>query len=109
MKSSFWVAMILAGASAGLAGAAVAQTSGNMSFFITSVGKGDGANLGGLAGADAHCAALAKAAGSTKTNWHAYLSTTPVQGGAAPVDARDRIGSVSYTHLRAHETGRKLV
>jgi hypothetical protein len=42
-----------------------------MSFFVTSVGKGDGANLGGLEGADAHCVALAKAAGSTKTNWKA--------------------------------------
>src|SRR5262249_22481862 len=47
-----------------------------MSFFVTSVGKGNGADLGGLAGADAHCQALAQAAGSTKTNWHAYLSTT---------------------------------
>jgi hypothetical protein len=56
------------------------QASSNMSFFITSVGKGDGANLGGLAGADAHCASLAKAAGSSKTNWRAYLSATPVQG-----------------------------
>jgi len=100
MKSSFWVAMILAGASAGLAGAAVAQTSGNMSFFITSVGKGDGANLGGLAGADAHCAALAKAAGSTKTNWHAYLSTTPVQNGPAGVDARDRIGTGPWVNAK---------
>ena len=48
----------------------------DMTFFITSVGKGKGADLGGLAGADAHCAALAKAAGSTETNWRAYLSTT---------------------------------
>ncbi len=40
----------------------------DMTFFVTSVGKGDGANLGGLEGADAHCAALAKAAGSTHTN-----------------------------------------
>ena len=46
----------------------------NMSFFVTSVGKGNGADLGGLAGADAHCQALAKAAGSTETNWRAYLS-----------------------------------
>ena len=45
-----------------------AQQAG-MSFFLTSAGKGDGANLGGLAGADAHCAALAKAAGATGTNW----------------------------------------
>lgn len=65
-----------------------------MSFFVTSVGKGNGADLGGLAGADAHCQALAKAAGSTNTNWRAYLST---QGStlADPkfVNARDRIGA----------------
>jgi hypothetical protein len=52
-----------------------AADAANMSFFVTSAGKGDGANLRGLEGADAHCAALAKAAGSTKTNWKAYLST----------------------------------
>ena len=53
-----------------------------MSFFLTSVGLEKGADLGGLDGADAHCKALAKAAGSTETNWHAYLSTTE-PGGAA--------------------------
>jgi hypothetical protein len=63
-----------------------------MSFFVTSVGKGNGADLGGLAGADAHCQALAKAAGSTHTNWRAYLSTT-LPGGDAGVNARDRIGT----------------
>ena len=63
----------------------------DMSFFVTSAGKGDGANLGGLDGADAHCVALAKAAGSTKTSWKAYLSTT-APGGDAGVNARDRIG-----------------
>jgi hypothetical protein len=62
-----------------------------MTFFITSVGKGNGADLGGLDGADAHCAALAKAAGSTLTSWRAYLSTT-VPGGEEGVNARDRIG-----------------
>src|SRR3972149_12292856 len=46
-----------------------------MSFFVTSVGKGDGANLGGLAGADAHCQALAAAAGRGAATWRAYLST----------------------------------
>ena len=72
--------LLFAGAMVCVAGgvAVHAQSANNMSFFITSVGKGDGANLGGLAGADAHCAALAKAAGSSKTSWHAYLSTTPV-------------------------------
>ena len=45
-----------------------------LSFFITSVGKGQGADLGGLAGADAHCQALAKAAGAGNRVWRAYLS-----------------------------------
>ena len=58
-----------------------------MGFFVTSVGLGDGGNLGGLAGADAHCNALAAAAGSSRT-WAAYLSTQ----GPGAVNARDRIG-----------------
>jgi hypothetical protein len=73
-----------------LYGAAQAQQPA-MTFFVTSVGKGNGADLGGLDGADAHCAALAKAAGSTQSNWRAYLSTT-APGGEAGVNARDRIG-----------------
>ena len=60
-----------------------------MSFFITSVGMGDGANLKGLAGADAHCQALATAAGRGGVTWHAYLSTQ----GPNAVNARDRIGN----------------
>ena len=60
-----------------------------MGFFVTSVGLGDGANLGGLAGADAHCQSLAAAAGAGNRTWHAYLSTQ----GAGAVNARDRIGS----------------
>ena len=60
-----------------------------MSFFITSEGLGDGANLGGLAGADAHCQTLAAAAGRGDSTWHAYLSTQ----GPNAVNARDRIGS----------------
>ena len=60
-----------------------------MSFFITSAGSGNGANLGGLDGADAHCSMLASAAGSTGKMWRAYLSTQ----GADGVNARDRIGS----------------
>ena len=60
-----------------------------MGFFVTSVGIGDGGNLGGLAGADAHCQALADAAGAGHRTWHAYLSTQ----GEDAVDARDRIGS----------------
>ncbi|MEQ1944058.1 hypothetical protein ABMA32_16710 [Mesorhizobium sp. VNQ89] len=66
-------------------GTASAQDN-SMSFFITSVGLGKGANLGGLEGADAHCASLAEAAGVTGKTWVAYLSTSTV-------DAKDRIGS----------------
>ena len=64
----------------------------NMSFFVTSVGKGDGANLGGLAGADQHCQHLAGAAGSKGKTWRAYLSTQG-RDGAPTVNARDRIGA----------------
>lgn len=70
-----------------------------MTFFVTSVGKGNGADLGGLDGADAHCLALAKAAGSTLTNWRAYLSTT-MPGGDAGVSARDRIGKGPWQNAK---------
>jgi hypothetical protein len=63
-----------------------------MSFFITSTGVGNGANLGGVAGADKHCQTLAAAAGGGGKTWHAYLSTTAANGQAA-VNARDRIGN----------------
>ena len=62
-----------------------------MSFFITSVGPGDGANLGGLKGADAHCQKLAAAAGAGSRTWRAYLSTSAAAGAAAG-NAKDRIG-----------------
>src|SRR5882762_67247 len=68
-------------------------------FFVTSVGKGNGADLGGLDGADAHCLALAKAAGSTSTAWRAYLSTT-LPGGDAGVNARDRIGKGPWQNAK---------
>jgi len=66
---------------------------------VTSVGKGNGADLGGLEGADAHCQALAKAAGSAYTNWRAYLSTT-LPGGDAGVNARDRIGKGPWQNAK---------
>ena len=67
-----------------------------MSFFITSVGKGDGANLGGLTGADAHCQLLAAAAGRGGATWHAYMSTQ----GPGAVNARDRIGNGPWVNSR---------
>src|SRR6059036_84805 len=73
-----------------------AQPPQPMSFFVTSAGKGDGANLGGLAGADAHCQALAAAAGRGSATWHAYLSTQ----GSGAVNARDRIGSGPWYNAR---------
>jgi hypothetical protein len=69
------------------AGSATAQDA-EMSFFLTSKGPGDGANLGGLTGADAHCQMLAESAGAGGKTWRAYLSTS--SDGA--VNARDRIG-----------------
>src|SRR2546427_30149 len=74
-----------------IAGAPQAQKGAQqpMSFFITSVGKGDGANYGGLAGADAYCQTMGAAAGRGSSTWHAYVSTQ----GANAVNARDRIGA----------------
>ena len=66
--------------------------SGPMTFFITSAGPGDGANLGGLEGADAHCEMLADAQGAGGIGWAAYLSTINEDGSAA-LNARDRIGT----------------
>ncbi|MEX2401623.1 MAG: hypothetical protein WD423_12690 [Rhodothermales bacterium] len=63
-----------------------------MGFFITSAGPGDGANLGGLAGADQHCQVLAEEADAGDRAWRAYLSTQGTDDADA-VDARDRIGS----------------
>jgi hypothetical protein len=63
-----------------------------MNFFVTSVGLGKGGDLGGLAGADAHCLALATAVGAGNHTWHAYLSTQARPGQPA-VNARDRIGT----------------
>lgn len=76
------------GSGDGDAGAGDDQDDGTMTFFITSDGLGDGANLGGLDGADEFCAELAIAADADfgRRTWHAYLST-------ADVDARDRIGT----------------
>jgi hypothetical protein len=67
------------------AGAAGQAQDNKMTFFVTSTNPGDGANLGGLAGADAHCQTLAETAGASGQTWHAYLSTSTV-------NARDRIG-----------------
>lgn len=79
--------------------AGVAAQGNSMSFFITSANPGKGADLGGLVGADAHCAALAKAAGAGNRVWRAYLSTTGADGQPG-VNAKDRIGSGPWFNAR---------
>ena len=91
MKSSAMI-VLLAGLGACAMPARVGSGAPAMSFFITSAGPGRGADLGGLAGADAHCRKLAAAVGAGDGAWHAYLSANEA-GGQPAVSARDRIGS----------------
>ncbi len=89
----------LAGVAMIIAACATLTGGGNhMTFFVTSVGLGKGADLGGLAGADRHCQNLATAVGSTRT-WRAYLSTQAKDGGQT-VNARDRIGNGPWRNFR---------
>ncbi|BCH17641.1 MULTISPECIES: hypothetical protein [unclassified Mesorhizobium] len=86
--------LLLVTAAASLAAIGVASSQdATMSFFVTSVGSGKGADLGGLAGADAHCASLAEAAGVAGKTWRAYLSTSDT-------DARDRIGRGPWSNAK---------
>jgi len=71
----------------------------SMSFFVTSSGSGNGADLGGLAGADARCQSLAQAVGAGGKTWHAYLSTQAA-GGQPTVNARDRIGNGPWQNAK---------
>ena len=93
--------------SAGMTTTAIAQGGEDITFFVTSTGKGNGADLGGLEGADAHCNALAKAAGSKITSWKAYLSTT-APGGDAGVNARDRIGKGPWRNAKGVVVGKNV-
>jgi len=104
------VSLVALGAGVGsfvLAGQAVPEAQGRgrggppppMSFFVTSVPMGNGADYGGLAGADAHCQQLAAAAGRGEATWVAYLSTQ----GADAVNARDRIGDGPWFNARGQQ------
>jgi hypothetical protein len=77
-----------------------------MSFFVTSVGVGNGANLGGLAGADAHCQRLAAAAGGGNRTWHAYMSANP--SGQPAINARDRIGEGPWYNAKGARIAQNL-
>lgn len=87
--------VLAAGALMAAVGVASAQDT-TMSFFVTSVGSGNGANLGGLDGADAHCGKLAEAAGVTGKTWHAYLSTSTA-------DAKDRIDAGPWYNAKGEK------
>ena len=94
MRKSLWV---LAGTL--LVGMGAQPQQASMTFFLTSVGPGNGADLGGLEGADRHCHALAEAVGAGEVEWRAYLSTIAADGEPA-VHARDRIGSGPWYNAR---------
>ena len=103
-KPKLAVAATVALLALGLNAGAAAQQSG-MTFFITSAGSGKGTDLGGLAGADKHCQALATAAGGGKHTWRAYLSTT----GSPAVNARDRIGKGPWYNAKGNLIARSVV
>jgi hypothetical protein len=88
-------ALLSLGSSAGLK----AEENSNMTFFVASEGVGDGANLGGLAGADAHCQKLAEGAGAGQRTWRAYLSAVGA-GSAVCINARDRIGTGPWQNAK---------
>lgn len=96
-----FILLTSSGAFAQVRGAAAMN---DMSFFVTSSGSGHGGNLGGLAGADARCQALASVAGAGNKTWHAYLSTQ----GPNAVNARDRIGSGPWYNAKGELIARNL-
>lgn len=89
----------------GMSVPATAQSpAATMSFFVTSVGSGKGADLGGLEGADKHCQALAAAVGAGGKTWRAYLSTQ----GPGAVHARDRIGRGPWFNAKGVQIAKDL-
>jgi len=108
LRSTRWlVRSSSVGAAILVAACATTPSTGDMSFFVTSVGKGNGADLGGLAGADAHCQSLAASAGAGSKTWRAYLSTQ-AKDGAAIVNARDRIGKGPWFSVKGELIARDV-
>jgi hypothetical protein len=97
MKAQFLSLCVATALIAAAGGAALAQQN-NMSFFVTSAGPGKGGDLGGLAGADAHCQSLAQAVGAGNKTWRAYLSTNSIA--KTPTNARDRIGKGPWQNAK---------
>lgn len=101
MTRTFLAGVLLLGATGAFAqqAAAPAAPPPPLGFFVTSTGVGKGADLGGLAGADAHCQKLAASAGAGNRSWRAYLSTQ-ASGGQPAVNARDRIGKGPWANAK---------
>jgi len=100
MNTATRLSILASAALISLGGSALAQQAPqapNMTFFVTSVGSGKGADLGGLDGADAHCQRLGTAAGAGSKVWRAYLSTN---AGAGSINARDRIGKGPWQNFK---------
>ena len=96
-----------------LTACASTPTSGPMSFFVSSTGSGKGADLGGLAGADALCQKLATAVGAGGKTWRAYLSVpgafpSPGNAGTPSVNARDRIGAGPWFNAKGELIARDV-
>jgi hypothetical protein len=105
MRIRFLVSALAAAALVGIVASHAADT--KMSFFITSANPGKGADLGGLAGADAWCQKLATDAGVGTKTWRAYLSTT-ASGGQSAVNARDRIGKGPWYNAKGEQIAANL-
>lgn len=100
MKSAGQINFILTIALLSLCSCSSMQVEENrMTFFVTSAGSGKGADLGGLAGADRQCQALAQAAGASRRTWRAYLSVS-ASGSQPSVNARDRIGNGPWRNAK---------
>jgi hypothetical protein len=97
-KATYSLAATAAMLALTMSGSTIAQQAA-MTFFVTSVGSGNGADLGGLAGADQRCQQLAQAAGAGGHTWHANLSTQAANGQPA-ANARDRIGKGPWTNAK---------
>lgn len=91
----------------GVAGCASYRHQYGMSFFVSSVGAGKGADFGGLEGADQHCQALASAVGAGHRAWRAYLSNT-LSPGSPTVHARDRIGKGPWQNAKGVVIARNI-
>jgi hypothetical protein len=97
-KTTLTLAATISLLTLGFGGSSGAQQA-NTTFFVTSVGSGNGADVGGLDGADKHCQQLAQAVGAGGHTWHAYMSTQAANGQPA-VNARDRIGKGPWTNAK---------